>query len=84
MNHAKCRCTLLGMVGMVIAMTSTIVVAQNEKPDCQCRAPGGAMFDLGTVQCVDIAGRSKLVLCTMSTNTPFWQDVEAGEGCPAA
>ena len=84
MNHAIRRCTLPGVVGVLFAVTSSIVFAQGEKPDCQCRAPGGDMVDLGSVQCVDISGRSKLVLCTMSTNTPFWEDVEAGEGCPAA
>ena len=88
MIHVMYRCALPAMVGAVVgvmfAMTSSIVLAQTDKPDCQCRAPGGDMVDLGTVQCVDIAGRSKLVLCTMSTNTPFWKDVEAVAGCPAA
>jgi len=42
------------------------------------------MRNLGTVECVNIAGREKLVLCTMSTNTPYWKDVAGGESCPDA
>lgn len=84
MNHAMCRYALPAMAGLVLSMTGSIAFAQDGEPDCQCRAPGGDMYDLGTVQCVDIAGRSKLVMCTMSTNTPYWKDVEAGKGCPLA
>ena len=61
-----------------------MVFAQSDKPDCQCRAADGGMRNLGTVECVNIAGREKLVLCTMSTNTPYWKDVAGGESCPDA
>jgi len=84
MNRATCRYVLLAMVGLGISMASSQAFAQGSKPDCQCRAPGGNMHDLGTVQCVDIAGRSKLLRCTMSTNTPYWEEIESSEGCPAA
>lgn len=84
MNHSVCRHLFTGLIVLLITVTGSLVLAQPEKPDCQCRAPGGVMRDLGTVECVDIAGRGKLVMCTMSTNTPYWKDVEGGEGCPAA
>ncbi len=58
--------------------------APEPDPDCQCRAPGGAMRDLGTVECVDIVGSKKLVRCEMSTNTPYWKSVEGAQGCPDA
>ena len=52
--------------------------------ECQCRAPDGQMRDLGTIECVDIVGHKKLVRCEMSTNTPYWNNIDGVEGCPAA
>ncbi len=52
--------------------------------ECRCRAPDGQMQALGTVQCVTIVGRQSLVRCEMSTNTPYWNEVEGVEGCPDA
>lgn len=58
--------------------------AQGIEPDCQCRAPDGQMRDLGTVECFDIVGHEKLVRCEMSTNTPYWKQLDGIEGCPTA
>lgn len=52
--------------------------------DCQCRAPDGQMRDLGSIECVNIVGRRKLVRCEMSTNTPYWKNIDGIEGCPSA
>lgn len=57
--------------------------ADTSKPDCQCRAPGGIMKDLGAIECVDIVGTKRLVRCEMSENTPYWKNVEGVDGCPA-
>lgn len=53
-------------------------------PDCKCRAPDGLLQDLGTVRCMDIAGRQSLMRCEMSTNTPYWNELDGVEGCPDA
>lgn len=84
MMFAACRRFINGLFGLLMTLTCTVALAQADKPDCQCRASGGVMYDLGTVECVDIAGRKKLVVCTMSTNTPYWRDIEGGQKCPAA
>lgn len=70
---------------LLIAMmlTPLVATAQSSKPDCQCRAPGGQMRDLGSVECVDIVGQKSLMICVMSTNTPYWKKVENSNGCPA-
>ncbi len=71
-----------------LQLSNTRNISQNAQEgvdrDCQCRAPDGQMKNLGTVQCVNIVGNKKLVRCEMSTNTPYWKDVEGAEGCPAA
>ena len=66
------------LIGITLATS-----ANADKPDCQCRAPDGAMKNLGTVQCVDIVGTKRLVRCEMSQNNPCWKSLEGGEGCPA-
>jgi len=71
------------LVGVVILLISSSALSQADD-ECQCRAPGGDMHNLGTVHCVEIAGRSKIVQCVMSTNTPYWKDVEQVDGCPLA
>ena len=58
--------------------------AQGAEPDCQCRAPGGEMRNLGTIACVDIVGTRHMVRCEMSTNTPYWKQLDGVEGCPDA
>ena len=63
---------------------SSVTLAQQSAPDCQCRAPGGLMKDLGTVACFDIVGSNRLVRCEMSTNTPYWKELEGVAGCPDA
>lgn len=57
--------------------------ATSAPPECRCRAPGGALRDLGTVECVEIGGRRVSVRCEMSTNTPYWRRVEGVAACPA-
>ena len=84
MNHADYRVCFVLFIGLSLTMSASALSAQAQKKACKCRAPGGIMRDLGTVECVDIAGREKLVFCTMSTNTPYWKDVEGGVGCPSA
>jgi len=74
----------LALVFVFTTIFSGSVLAQQGNKDCKCRAPGGVMHDLGTVECVHIGGRPKLVTCTMSTNTPYWKDVEDVVGCPTA
>lgn len=78
----------LSQLGSAIAcsllLISSAALAQQSDPDCQCRAPGGEMRNLGTVECVNIVGTLKLVRCEMSTNTPFWKDLEGIQGCPDA
>ena len=66
------------------AGTINVAVAQSADPDCQCRAPGGGMRDLGAVECVNIVGTRHMVRCEMSTNTPYWKQLEGVEGCPDA
>lgn len=84
MKNADYRILFVVLTGLSIALPTTAVLAQTQKKECKCRAPGGIMRDLGTIECVDIAGREKLVFCTMSTNTPYWKDVQGGVGCPSA
>jgi hypothetical protein len=75
---------LLKLVPVIFAFISAAAIAQSSKVDCQCRAPGGTMRDLGYVECVDIVGTQHLVRCVMSTNTPYWKKLEGVDGCPAA
>lgn len=42
------------------------------------------MRDLGVIECFDVAGTQQLVRCEMSQNTPYWNELEEAEGCPAA
>ena len=73
---------------MMMATGQALVQAaesdQDQTPECKCRAPGGQMQELGTVQCFDIVGHRNLVRCEMSTNTPYWKRVEGVSGCPDA
>ena len=57
--------------------------AAGAPPECRCRVPGGALRELGTVECVQIGPRRVRVRCEMSTNTPYWRPVDGAEGCPA-
>lgn len=66
------------------AMAQSANTDSGTAPECKCRSPDGQMQALGTVQCVDIAGRKNLVRCKMSTNTPYWKRVEGTSGCPDA
>lgn len=84
MIQAVFRCCVLAALCLGSTITSLKLLAQEHDPDCKCRAPGGIMRDLGTVECVQIGGTAKLVTCVMSTNTPYWKDVENVEGCPTA
>jgi len=72
------------VIFMATVTVCTLSLAEAPEADCQCRAPGGAMRALGTVECISIAGSRKMVLCTMSTNTPYWKDIENVDGCPTA
>lgn len=58
--------------------------AQGTAADCYCRSPDGEKRDLGTVECVQITGRSWLLRCEMSENTPFWNRLQDSAGCPDA
>ena len=69
---------------ILLLTTASAVFAQVAEPDCQCRAPGGQMQDLGTVACFDIVGNNRMLRCEMSTNTPYWKELEGVEGCPDA
>ena len=69
---------------ILLITTSSVAFAQQPDQDCQCRAPGGLMQDLGTVACFDIVGNNRMVRCEMSTNTPYWKELEGVEGCPDA
>ncbi|MFK7889545.1 MAG: hypothetical protein AB8B63_01925 [Granulosicoccus sp.] len=71
------------LLAFVLALP-TYSLAQTGSQDCRCRAPGGGMRDLGTVECVDIVGTRYLVVCVMSTNTPYWKRIDYSDGCPAA
>lgn len=84
MIRANIRTCLIGIMCFAGTTASGSALAEQIEPDCQCRAPGGIMRDLGTVECVRIGGTEKLVTCTMSTNTPYWKDVENVKGCPTA
>lgn len=72
------------MLIAVLMSPVTPLFAQSDKPDCQCRAPGGVMRNLGTVECVDVVGHRYLVVCEMSTNTPYWKKLEGSDDCPSA
>ena len=67
--------------GCIAALLGTALAAP---PECQCRDPRGERRDLGTVECVDIAGAAYLVRCEMSTNTPYWRRLSDEAGCPTA
>ncbi|MFK7861645.1 MAG: hypothetical protein AB8B64_22715 [Granulosicoccus sp.] len=84
MTQANIRVGLVAVMCFSGVLFSFSLFAQQKAPDCKCRAPGGAMRDLGTVECVRIGGTAKLVTCAMSTNTPYWKDIENVEGCPTA
>lgn len=84
MKHCEILTCSVLLVFAASLLHAEFAIADTDERVCQCRAPGGEMRALGTVECVDIAGQSKFVLCTMSTNTPYWQDVRGGDGCPAA
>jgi hypothetical protein len=75
---------LLKLITVTFAFISGAAIAQSSAADCQCRAPGGTMRELGYVECVDIVGTQRLVRCVMSTNTPYWKKLEGIDGCPAA
>lgn len=77
-------CPVSRLAFIVLIFGSSMSFAQSGKPECQCRAPGGGMRDLGTIECVDIVGKRHLVVCDMSTNTPYWRKLEQSEGCPSA
>lgn len=81
-HKLRFKATVLLAMGTLSIMLAMPAFAQEAKPDCQCRAPDGSMRDLGAVECVDITGTRKLVRCEMSTNTPFWKDIENTIGCP--
>ncbi len=74
----------LKVIPVTFAFVAGVSMAQSSAHDCQCRAPGGQMRDLGHVECVDIVGMRNLVRCVMSTNTPYWKKLEGLDGCPAA
>ena len=65
-------------------LASAAALASVPDPDCQCRDPGGERRDLGTVECVSIAGTPYLVRCEMSTNTPYWRRLRDEAGCSLA
>ena len=69
---------------ILLISISSVTFAQQPAPDCQCRAPGGLMKDLGTVACFNIVGNNRMVRCEMSTNTPYWKELEGVAGCPDA
>lgn len=72
-------CLIAPLAGMA---ADTHAAGDPDTPDCRCRAPDGSLKDLGTVQCVEITGQSRLVRCVMSTNTPYWRPVDGVQGCP--
>ena len=78
----------IGKHPLVAALTALLVAggaaATAPDVDCQCRDPHGERRDLGTVECVDIAGTAYLVRCEMSTNTPYWRRLRDAAGCTPA
>lgn len=74
----------LKVIPVTFAFIAGVSIAQSSAVNCQCRAPGGQMRDLGFVECVNIVGTQNLVRCVMSTNTPYWKKLEGVEGCPSA
>lgn len=83
-RDSRCHLSLKAAAALLILAAAGQVAAQDEAPECRCRAPDGQMQNLGTVQCFDIVGRKNLVRCEMSTNTPYWKKVEGTSGCPDA
>lgn len=77
-------CLSAATVLLLSMSTNSAAQDASSKRDCQCRAPGGVLQDLGTVQCVDIVGTKSLVRCEMSTNTPYWKKLDGVVGCPDA
>lgn len=71
-------------MGILSILMGGSALAQEAKPECQCRAPDGSMRDMGAVECFDIVGTKNLLRCEMSTNTPFWKKIDGVEGCPSA
>jgi len=67
----------------LLLLVPAMAMADQAGSDCQCRAPGGEMRDLGSVECVDIVGNQTLMVCVMSTNTPYWKRINKSNGCPA-
>jgi hypothetical protein len=83
-NFANSFRMFLKLIPVSFAFVAGAAMAQSSAVDCQCRAPGGQMRDLGYVECVDIVGTQNLVRCVMSTNTPYWKKLEGVVGCPSA
>lgn len=81
LNKAQAVSVRTGILSFLIVGCA---IAQEAKPECQCRAPDGSMKNIGTVECFTIVGKQKLVRCEMSTNTPFWKNVDNVVGCPIA
>ena len=69
---------------ILLILTSSVAFAQQPDQDCQCRSPGGLMQNLGTVACFNIVGNNRMMRCEMSTNTPYWKELEGITGCPDA
>ena len=78
------KTVISAVLSVACFLSASLVLAQSIDAECQCRAPDGQMRNLGTIECIDILGHKKLVRCEMSTNTPYWNDVDGIEGCPAA
>ncbi len=76
------RSIFLSIFWAAILSTASYAFDEPSETDCQCRAPGGDMKNLGTVECVNITGRQYLVRCEMSMNTPYWNKLDDVEGCP--
>lgn len=77
-NQVRCKSLLVAFM-----LLPAVLMAQTAAHDCKCRAPGGQMRDIGSVECVDINGKKSLKICVMSTNTPYWKKIDNSHGCPA-
>ena len=76
------RLPVIGLMGLL--MSIEVLAADAMGRECQCRDPDGQRRDIGTVQCVDINGSAWIMRCEMSTNTPYWKQLDSVDGCHLA
>ena len=74
---------LLQLSAICLVLFSGTAYSQ-DKGNCKCRDTNGNLVELGTVICLNYSSNKTLAKCEMSTNTPYWKQIQDGKGCPQA